>query len=67
LIGVSGFKNIVIQKDKTIAVPDDILSQYLTAEQMAAFKKSNAVIRSITVYAEKSAEERSCCGPNCCN
>ena len=67
LIRASGFTNITIQKDKAIVIPDDILSQYLTSEQMAAFKNSNAVIRSLTIYAEKPVEERSCCGPNCCN
>src|SRR5438270_6456561 len=53
LIEANGFTNITIQKDKPIVVPDDILSLYLTAEQLTAFKQSGTGIRSITVYAEK--------------
>ena len=68
LIEANGFKNITVQKDKAIIIPDDIQSQYLSAEQIAAFKQSNTGIRSITVYAEKPAgEQKSCCGPDCCN
>lgn len=67
LIETNGFTNITIQADKPIVVPDDILSQYLSAEQLAAFKQSGTGIRSVTVYAEKPAEKKSCCGPDCCN
>jgi len=68
LIEANGFKNIIVQKDKPIIVPDDILKQYLSEEQLAAFKQSGTGIRSITVYAEKPAEEsKACCGTDCCN
>lgn len=68
LIEANGFKNVTVQKDKPIIIPNDILSQYLSAEQIEAFKKSGTGIRSITVYAEKPAEEKkTCCGPECCN
>ena len=68
LIEANGFTNITIQKDKAIIVPDDILIQYLSQDQLTAFKQSGTGIRSITVYAEKPIkEERSCCGPDCCN
>ena len=68
LIELSGFKNIAIQKDKPIIVPDDILSQYLSPEQIDALKKSGTGIRSITVYAEKPLKENTvCCEPGCCN
>ena len=68
LIEASGFKNISIQKDKLIIVPDDILNQYLNAEQLNSFKKSGTGISSITVYAEKPLEDKkACCGPECCN
>lgn len=68
LIEANGFKNITVQADKAIVVPDDILSQYLSAEQLADFKRSGTGIRSVTVYAEKpAAEQKSCCGPECCN
>lgn len=68
LIEANGFRNITIQKDKAIIVPDDILRQYLNKEQIEAFNQSGTGIRSITVYAEKPSEEKkSCCGPDCCN
>ncbi|HNP24900.1 MAG TPA: arsenite methyltransferase [Panacibacter sp.] len=68
LIEANGFKNITVQKDKAIIIPDDILSNYLSAEQIEAFKQSGTGIRSITVYAEKPTEEKkACCGPDCCN
>lgn len=66
LIASNGFKNITVQKDKPIAIPDDILSQYLSPEQLTIFKQSGTGIRSITVYAEKPTENKSCCGPECC-
>jgi ubiquinone/menaquinone biosynthesis C-methylase UbiE len=68
LIELSGFKNIAVQKDKAIIIPDDILSQYLSGEQLKACKESGTGVRSITVYAEKLIEEkRLCCGSDCCN
>ena len=69
LIESNGFKNITIQKDKAIVVPDEILKQYITEEQLSIFKQSGTGIRSITVYAEKplAEEKKSCCGPECCN
>jgi SAM-dependent methyltransferase len=66
LIEAAGFKNITVQKDKAIILPDDILSNYLSVEQLAAFKQSGTGVRSITVYAEKPAEE-ACCKPGCCS
>jgi arsenite methyltransferase len=66
MIEATGFTNITVQKDKPIIVPDDILKQYLSDEQLAAFKNSGTGIRSITVYAERS-EAKTCCGPECCN
>jgi SAM-dependent methyltransferase len=63
LIEANGFNNITVQKDKAIIIPDDILIQYLTADEIREFKQSGTGIRSITVYAEKP-----CCDPNsgCC-
>lgn len=61
----AGFTNMVIQKDKNIIVPDDILKNYLNDEEIALYKSNATIIRSITVYAEKPAN---CCTPNsgCC-
>lgn len=65
LIHNNGFANITVQKEKAIIVPDDILSGYLTADEINEFKNSRTGIYSITVYAEKPAAT-SCCGPDCC-
>lgn len=68
LIEENGFKNITVQKDKIIIIPDDILKQYLSDEQLISFKQSGTCIRSITVYAEKPVEEKKdCCGTDCCH
>jgi arsenite methyltransferase len=63
IIQDAGFKNIVLQKEKAIVVPNDILKNYLTSEEIETYTASKTNIYSITVYAEK---EVSCCGPNCC-
>ncbi len=67
LIESNGFTNLTIQKEKTIVVPDDILSNYLSADEIASFKNSGAGIFSITVYAEKTSERECGCAPGCCN
>jgi len=69
MIKEAGFKEITLQKDKTINIPDDILANYLSAEEVAEYKKGKTRITSITVYAEKPAkDERKCCDPGsgCC-
>jgi len=64
LINANGFSNIMLQKEKSINIPDDILKNYLNEEELSNFKAGNIGIFSITVYAEKS---KSCCGTDCCN
>ncbi len=69
IIEEAGFKNITLQKDKAIIIPDEILANYLSNDEIAEYKKGNTKITSITVYAEKSAkDERNCCEPGsgCC-
>lgn len=65
IIEKSGFQNITLQKQKPIIVPDDILKNYLTEEEIQQYKKSSTRIYSITVYAEKLV---GCCTPSsgCC-
>ncbi|MBN8622217.1 MAG: arsenite methyltransferase [Flavobacteriales bacterium] len=65
IIENSGFKNISLQKEKAIIVPDDILKNYLNEQEIDEYKNSNSKIFSITVYAEKG---ENCCDPNsgCC-
>ena len=64
LIEINGFKNINIQKEKLITIPDDILSSYLSETEILAFRNSGTGIFSITVYAEKLNE--ACCEHGCC-
>ena len=63
LIQVNGFTNITIQKEKPITIPDDILVNYLSANEIQEFKTGTSGIFSITVYAEKP---KACCAPGCC-
>jgi arsenite methyltransferase len=78
----AGFKNITIQKQKPIFIPDHILLEYLSETELKTFLDSGTGIISITVYAEKpgGAEKTklnlidlgtknagACCEPGCCN
>lgn len=64
MIREAGFTNISIQKEKVITVPDDILVNYLTTDEIKEYKNSTKGIYSITVFAEKPAE--SCCDKTTC-
>lgn len=65
IIKDAGFSNITIQKEKPIIVPNDILKNYLSDEEISAYNSKPNIIFSITVYAEKG---KSCCEPTsgCC-
>lgn len=64
LIKQTGFTNITLQKEKAIVIPDEILKEYISDEEITAFKNSGVGIYSITVFAKKDA----CCTPGsgCC-
>jgi len=64
IIKETGFTNIQLQKEKEIIIPDEILLQYLTNNELQEMKTQQPGIYSITVFAEKST----CCQPNtgCC-
>lgn len=65
IIEETGFKNIKIQKEKSIIIPDDILQHYLDENQLRSYSENKEIIFSITVYGEKL--EASCCvGTGCC-
>ena len=69
MITEAGFKNVVLQKEKEIIIPDVILKNYLSGAEIADYKKGDTKITSITVYAEKPAkDDRNCCEPGsgCC-
>jgi arsenite methyltransferase len=63
MIATTGFKNILLQKEKTIELPDDILRNYISEDEIKDFRKSGTGIYSITVYAEKQA---ACCDSETC-
>lgn len=65
LIEANGFKGMLVQKEKAIIIPDDILMNYLNEQGIADFKAGSTGIFSLTVYAEKPAE--ACCPPGCCS
>lgn len=64
LITETGFQNISVQKKRAIQLPNEILDQYLTAEEKEAFVNHSTGIFSVTVYAEKP--DQACCAPGCC-
>jgi SAM-dependent methyltransferase len=49
----AGFESVILQKEKAIVIPDDILEKYLSQSEMEEFKKGETGIFSVTVYAEK--------------
>ena len=64
MISEAGFKNITVQKQKVITIPDDILTNYLSPDEIVWYKESGAGIFSITVYAEKANDQ--CCDKDTC-
>jgi len=67
LIKINGFTDMKIQKEKPIIIPDDILKNYLSAEELSAFKSGNTGIFSISVYAKKPEQASACVpGGGCC-
>ncbi len=61
-----GLENILVQKDKIISIPDEILLNYLNPDELESFKASGTGIFSITVYAEKPFISPGCgCGCSC--
>jgi SAM-dependent methyltransferase len=67
IVSDQGFVNLTIQKEREIKIPDSILLNYLTQDELTAFKSSGTGIFSITLYAERP--EADCgCGPEakCC-
>jgi len=59
----AGFQNITIQKENPILMPDDILANYLSKEEIAVLRANPPIIYSITVYAEKQGCN---CETGCC-
>ncbi len=53
IIKDTGFENVTVQKQKKITLPQEILVNYMSKEEIEAFKDSDTGIFSITVYGEK--------------
>jgi ubiquinone/menaquinone biosynthesis C-methylase UbiE len=67
LIHANGFENIIIQKEKPIYIPDDILVNHMSAEEISSFREGGIGIFSITVFAQKPIETKQCTpGGGCC-
>ena len=69
LIQSNAFENVIVQKEKPIVIPDDILVNYLSKSEIGSFKSGDTGIFSITVFAQKPiSQKESCCTPGggCC-
>lgn len=65
----AGFESLQIVKDRVIDLPDEILLQYLSPDELKQFRDSGADVISIGVMGEKPAVSCGCgtsSGKNCC-
>ncbi|MFO7613148.1 MAG: hypothetical protein R6W71_00745, partial [Bacteroidales bacterium] len=62
LIEKMGFINITLHKEKEIFLPDEVLSPFLSPDEVIAFRSSGTGIFSITISGEKPAKGCVCCG-----
>ncbi|MEZ4754441.1 MAG: arsenite methyltransferase [Bdellovibrionota bacterium] len=53
IIDEAGFENVQIKVEKPIQLPDEVLSKYLSPDEVTRFKDLGAVILSITVFGIK--------------
>jgi len=65
IIEETGFENIRVQKERVIAIPDEIYLKFISEDELKKFKESEVNLISINVYADKP---KSCCEPGsgCC-
>jgi SAM-dependent methyltransferase len=66
IIEKAGFRNIVVQKQRRITLPLDILSAYLNEQELKEYGAGDLGVYSINVYAEKPLKSEACCEPGCC-
>ncbi len=57
LIDEAGFVGRITQKEKVINIPDEILADYLTPDEILAYRASDLGIFSITVFAQKPTQQ----------
>ncbi len=53
IVKEAGFKNLKVQKERKIDLPQELLEEYLSKREIQEFQKSKIGIFSITIYAEK--------------
>jgi arsenite methyltransferase len=63
IIEDAGFTNVEVKKEKKIELPDDLLSLYMSSEELEKFKNGETGIFSITVTGKKP--EGCGCGCSC--
>ncbi len=51
----AGFENVTVQKKKEINLPDELLLEFLSREEIEDARKNGTGVYSITVYADKPA------------
>lgn len=63
LVEEAGFTNLTIQKRREIVLPDAVLQQYLSADEISEYRGQGKGIFSITLYAEKPGQKlpKACC------
>jgi hypothetical protein len=62
IIAEAGFFNIFIAKEKAYTIPDTVLLNYLSQEEINDYKQSGVQILSITIYGEKTCLGSCCAG-----
>jgi arsenite methyltransferase len=63
IIADAGFKDVAVRKEKKIELPEELLSRYISAEEVEKFKTGEPGIFSITLTASKP--EGCGCGCSC--
>ena len=49
----AGFRNVKILKERQIVLPDELLLQFISMNELAAYRENQSAILSITVYGDK--------------
>jgi arsenite methyltransferase len=55
LLGEVGFERVRVAEAKPVALPDDALAPHMEAEEIAAFRASGILLKSVTVFGFKPA------------
>jgi hypothetical protein len=53
LLGNVGFERVDVVQAKPVALPDDALAPHMAAAELAAFRASGVVLKSVTVLGSK--------------